>query len=113
MSGYAMYFADGANTVVLDLLFCLAFVYLVSGLDDLFIDIAALVGRVGPKGLKGRDLETLHSRPERHIAVIVPAWKEGDIIDRMLVGNMGRIEYGRYHFFVGVYPNDPSTVSQV
>jgi adsorption protein B len=44
---------------------------------------------------------------------MVPAWKEGNIIARMLKGNLERIDYQKYHIFVGVYPNDTETVEQV
>lgn len=101
------------NFGVLEILLALAFVYLVFGLDDFFIDLVAAVRRLKPRKLDASDLARLESLPEKHIAIIVPAWHEGNIIDRMLAGNAARIEYANYHFFVGVYPNDTATVDAV
>ncbi len=101
------------NFGVLETLLVLSFVYLVFGLDDFFIDFVAAVRRLKPQRLSQSDLDQLEELPEKHIAIIVPAWHEGNIIDRMLAGNAARIEYANYHFFVGVYPNDHATVDAV
>lgn len=104
---------NGVNAGLLDLMVVLAFLYLFFGLDDLFVDLIALFGRLGPRALTSADMRGLHGAPEKTIAIIVPAWKEGNIIDRMLVGNLRRLDYTRFHIFVGVYPNDPQTAEKV
>ena len=91
----------------------LAAVYLVAGIDDLFIDLFAFLKRIRPKFLTSADLERLAISKQKAIAIIVPAWDEGAIIQRMLQGNRSRIEYENYHFFVGCYPNDQETVCAV
>lgn len=88
----------------------LGLVYLASGFDDLFIDLVALFGRLTPKRLTREEIKTIRELPEKKIGIIVPAWDEGDIIERMLHGNIARIDYKNYHIFVGVYPNDPVTI---
>ena len=87
--------------------------YLFFGLDDLFIDLVAWWNALRPEELEPETMMALRERKERRIAVIVPAWKEGAIIKRMLSGNCRRLEYGSYTFFVGVYPNDPLTGPKV
>jgi adsorption protein B len=91
----------------------LAALYLVAGIDDLFIDLFAFLKRIRPKFLTSADLERLAISKQKAIAIIVPAWDEGAIIQRMLQGNRSRIEYENYHFFVGCYPNDQETVCAV
>lgn len=101
------------NQGLLWLFVSLAVVYMISGLDDLFIDLTAAALRLAPESLATEDLRALHAATEKRFAILVPAWDEGEIIDRMILGNLERIEYGSYHFFVGVYPNDPRTVAKV
>ena len=53
----------------------------------------------------------LVSPREQRIAIIVPAWKEAEVIAEMLDHNLRTIDYGlaRYTFFCGTYQNDPGT----
>ncbi len=105
---YLVYF-----TWVYPVLIWLGVFYLLCGLDDLFIDLVAVFDNQGPRKLNAKLLKKMTTTPEKRIAIIVPAWKEGQIIDRMLLGNLSRIEYANYDFFVGVYPNDLETCQAV
>jgi adsorption protein B len=87
--------------------------YVISGLDDLFIDMVAWIKRIRPKRLSSRDLNDMDKRPQKMLAIIIPAWDEGEIISRMILGNLARIDYQQVHFFVGCYPNDLETVDEV
>ena len=91
----------------------LVVIYIMSGLDDLFVDLYAWIRGLRPKFLGQDDLDAMAALPQKRIAIIVPAWDEGVIIKRMIAGNIGRIDYSDYHFFVGCYPNDPATVNAV
>lgn len=91
----------------------LAIFYVVSGLDDLFIDLVAWFKRLGPKKLDEVELTALRGREEKRIAILVPAWREAGVIGRMLSGNLRQLQYSNYHFFVGVYCNDPDTIKEV
>jgi len=83
---------------------------LISGLDDLFITLAYLMG--GTRFDWPR--ETLLDRaPERKIAILVPLWKEHSVIGSMLDHNLAAIRYHNYDIFVGVYPNDAATLRAV
>lgn len=79
-------------------------------LDDLFIDLLALVMRLKPRELTQQELSRLRRLLQKNIAVVVANWHEEDVLERMLRGNLSRLEYARVWFFVGVYPNDPGTL---
>lgn len=96
----------------------IALIMLVSGLDDLFIDIAYWTRRVwryftiyskhpriGPQHLR--------AQPERALAIMVPAWQETGVIGHMAEFAAKTLDYENYHIFVGTYPNDPDTQRDV
>src|SRR5437868_4961488 len=90
---------------------------LISGLDDLFLDLAFL-GRwlmltlAGPRARAPTAAELRHG-PQRRIAVFAPLWREHNVIRHMIEHNLVATRYGRYDFFVGAYPNDDATLSAV
>ncbi len=47
------------------------------------------------------------------IAVFVPLWRESAVIKPMVDHNLAAIDYRRYEFFIGVYPNDADTRAEV
>ena len=93
-------------------------VFLVSGIDDLFVDICYLVRVlykrlfVAPRYPALREQE-LRVRPEQPIAVMIPAWRESSVIRQMLQNTRSRLDYTNYVIFVGTYPNDPATAREV
>ena len=93
-------------------------VFLVSGIDDLFIDICYLARVlykrlfVAPRYPALREQE-LRVRPEQPIAVMIPAWRESSVIRQMLLNTRSRLDYTNYVIFVGTYPNDPATAREV
>jgi len=84
---------------------------LLSGLDDLFINLAYLCR--GRKQFDWPDESELDRSPERRIAILVPLWHEDGVIERMLERNLATIRYRNYDIFAGVYPNDKPTVRAV
>lgn len=92
------------------LLLPLAVWVLINGLDDLFIDIAAACSYWGMRLPSESDLDNV---PERQMAVFVALWKEHRVIQKMVENNVTRLKYRRVEFFIGVYPNDTSTVAAV
>ncbi|HEV3334593.1 MAG TPA: glycosyl transferase family protein [Bryobacteraceae bacterium] len=80
---------------------------LLSGLDDLFIDLAYFLRR--HQNFPWPSMTDLTEAPQRRIAILVPLWHEHEVIGQMLCHNLSAIRYGNYDFFVGVYPNDPLT----
>ena len=95
-----------------------SFLIAVSSLDDILVDLwfwireayRALVIRPRHPPLA---LASLYEREEQRLAIMVPAWREDDVIAAM-VDNAARIlDYDNYVIFVGVYPNDPATAAEV
>jgi bacteriophage N4 adsorption protein B len=89
------------------------FCFLIVGADDLCVDAIAWIKRLRPQFLDTNALEKLMLLPEKRVAIIVPAWDEGDLMEHMLRGNIHRLRYQNYCFFVGVYPNDEATCEAV
>lgn len=98
------------------LLYGVAVVFLISGLDDLFIDvcygICILYRRLFPKHPPLTE-EQLLGVTEQPIAVFIPAWDESAVIRPMLENTLQVLNYSNYHIFVGTYPNDPGTQREV
>ena len=93
-------------------------IFVISGIDDFIIDIyyfgRALIRRFTVRRrhrpLEERDLEQAREKP---IAIMIPAWQEAGVIGRMLENTLATLDYGRYHIFVGTYPNDEATAHEV
>ena len=86
-----------------------------SSLDDLVVDVLYWSGRL--LGIsRTRDLpdvDVLEQLPERPIAIMIPCWKEQDVIFSMLSSNSRLLRYRQAHYFVGVYLNDPQTQDEI
>ncbi len=87
--------------------------FFVFGVEDLLFDLQFL--RYARRTSKARHttIEELRAKPEKHIALFVPAWSEGDVVNRMADYAVKILEYDRYDIFIGVYPNDPVTIACV
>ncbi len=96
------------------IMIALILVFLVSGLDDFFVDIS-YYGRAAYRFLFKRNKikpvtwEQLDAVPEKPVAVMVPAWKEADVIADMILNFRKSVQYDNWVLFVGTYPNDPDT----
>lgn len=96
----------------------LALVMLVSGLDDLVIDVVYWWRRLWRALTVYRRHErmeagTLYTPDERAFAIMVPAWHETGVIGHMAELAASTLDYENYHIFVGTYPNDPDTQRDV
>lgn len=91
--------------------------FFVSGLDDLFFDCYYWIYMAWRlRHLKTRHkltYEDLAKKPQKRIAVMIACWHEAGVIEDMLRYNSYAIDYQNYELFVGVYPNDPTTVAAV
>ncbi len=104
------------DAVVLSLMSFAAIAILISGLDDLFIDVCYYAGRLADALGDGQAPATeaeLRALPEQRIAIMIPAWHEDAVIGRMLRNTLGTVDYGSFDIFVGVYPNDEPTMLAV
>jgi len=96
----------------------LAVLILISGLDDVIIDVVYWLRRAWRAATVYRahdrlDYLALYKPPEKPLAIMVPAWHETDVIGRMADLAANTLDYENYHIFVGTYPNDPETQSDV
>lgn len=96
----------------------LAVIILVSGVDDLFIDVVYWTRRLW-RSLRiytrheRFDARLLHKTDEKPLAIMVPAWQEHGVIGKMAELAATTLDYENYHIFVGTYPNDPITQGEV
>ena len=96
----------------------LAVLYFLGGLDDLFIDLVFYIKPLRRRLSQGRENPCaeepeLHARPEKPIAILIPAWDESAVIGAMLESTHDRLDYSNYDIFVGTYPNDEATQLEV
>lgn len=90
---------------------------LISSLDDFFIDVyywvretwrwAAVTSRYQPLRI-----EQLREKEESWLAIMVPAWKEYDVIAKMVENTLATMEYRNYVVFIGTYQNDAETTAE-
>lgn len=105
------------HTILEVFAFVVALFLLLSGLDDLAVDLlywfSALFRRKQLNWFRHIPAEELKALPEKSIAMFIPTWHEQDVIEQMLSRTCQTLEYANYDIFVGVYPNDPATVEEV
>jgi len=89
-----------------------------SSIDDLFIDLYYWIRRLYRKLFiykvhKPFQVQELYKKEEKPLAIMIPAWQEAGVIDKMATLLLSTIEYHDYHVFIGTYPNDPETQAAV
>lgn len=94
-----------------------AIIIFISTVDDLFLDgfywifeIKRILRRESNTGV---DIQALRELDEQYLAVMVPAWKEYDVIAKMIENTLATMEYERYIIFAGTYRNDAETTAEV
>ena len=108
---------DALHNVFVILNIFVAVAFLLSGIDDLFIDIYYWVRELYRKiALRKRIQPVTHSdlanEPEKWTAIWIPAWHEHEVIDKMVMNTLEAVEYRNYDIFVGVYPQPFVKVAQ-
>jgi adsorption protein B len=93
-------------------------VYLIAGLDDLFIDLMFFALTVMRRLGRGYGhcqprIEEMAAQPEQPFALMFPAWQESEVIRRALMNTINNIDYRNFYVFVGTYINDPDTQCEV
>jgi adsorption protein B len=93
-----------------------AFLFAISAIDDFFIDIYFYFFLCIKKKFRGDEKMSNEAQvsktPQQYLAVMLPAWQEGDIIVKSVTNIIRTLEYERYHIFIGTYPNDQQTQTQ-
>ena len=100
------------------LMICVGLCFTISGLDDAFVDACFIVRSVYRRMMirphhSPLTMEKLCAVTEKHIAIMVPAWDEAEVIRPMLENTLRSIDYHRYTIFVGTYQNDAATQREV
>src|SRR5271157_4798421 len=90
---------------LLFLLFCVSMFISISSLDDMFIDLIAV-------GLVWVAIDKKEASIEiPATGVFIANWREEEVLDRMIEGNLARIPLDSIQFYIGVYPNDTPTLT--
>ncbi len=101
---------DTFDLVMSAVAFPVAAILLMLGIEDMTLDLTFFTGgwKRTNRCLSPSELRAV---PKKRIAMIVPAWQESDVIDRMLENAMRTLDYDKdkLDIFVGTYPNDPAT----
>ncbi|MAM41277.1 MAG: type II secretion system protein E [Erythrobacter sp.] len=89
-----------------------------SSLDDLFVDgvfWAMILKRkiVNLRRPGPASAESIVEKIEAPMAIMLPAWKEYDVIDSMIENAANALAYRNYFIFVGTYANDAETIAAV
>lgn len=87
--------------------------FLIFGIDDLIFDLHFIKHLRRTRNERHTTIEQLRTKPEQLIAIFVPAWAEGGVVNRMADYAVKILEYERYDIFIGVYPNDQETIDCV
>ncbi len=100
------------------LLFIVAFVFVLSGIDDLVVDVVYFIRTIYRslfvwKRYKPITEQQLLGIPEQPIAIMIPAWNESAVIFPMVNNTINTLNYSNYHIFIGTYPNDLDTQREV
>ncbi|WP_408592270.1 glycosyl transferase family protein [Paraburkholderia tropica] len=95
-----------------------AVIILLSSLDDLFIDAWYWLRRTiryftVERRFQPLRAEQLYDREQQWLAIMVPAWREEDVIAAMVENAVKVLDYRNYVIFVGTYQNDAATIGEV
>src|SRR5437762_14025310 len=86
--------------ICLVLAYVAAIGFLISGLDDLFFDSLFLNYLFKSRKKPAISLKRLNLAPEQWIALCVPAWQEGGVVDKMAEYAARVVLYEKYDIFV-------------
>ncbi|MGG1948605.1 glycosyl transferase family protein [Trinickia sp. NRRL B-1857] len=106
-------YLQGLNAVAM----ATAIIIFISTVDDLFLDgfywIFEIKRMLRRESNTGVDAQALRELDEQYLAIMVPAWKEYDVIAKMIENTLATMEYEHYIIFAGTYHNDAETTAEV
>ena len=84
---------------------------LINQIDELFIDANYWLRGLHRREARKVSLNELRNVEQKRIAIMVPSWREAEVIEQMLLHNLKSIDYDpdRYVIFCGTYQNDAET----
>ncbi len=115
---YLIEFLRGYSDVLQIVAVVVTILLALSAIDDLFVDVVFWIRQIW-RGLFIRPRhprlqeQALLDKPEQPIAIMLPAWREYDVIEAMVENAIRTLNYSDYRIFIGVYANDPETRAEV
>src|SRR4030095_5643678 len=94
------------------LLWICSVLLVISGVDDVLVDLMYWINRWKYKRSLP-ELDDVLAANENSIALIICAWREYKVIGRTLTYALSKLRYTNYTIFVGIYPNDTKTLEVV
>ena len=98
--------------VLLVLTALVAALIFVSSVDDAFVDAYYWLSRARRRK-RVASAAALNDKAQSAFAIMVPAWKEHDVIAAMIENSVKTLDYSAFRIFCGVYRNDPATAREV
>ena len=94
------------------LLWICSVLLIISGLDDVFVDLLYWFNRWKyTRNLP--NVDDVLAASENNIALVICAWREYKVIGRTLTYALSKMRYNNFTIFVGIYPNDTKTLEVV
>ncbi len=102
----ALWAAEWALVVAWELALFAGVIGLLLAADDIAVDALWL----GGIGRRAKPLSAAKRSPQLRYAVLIPAWREAEVIGPMLTALRARWAGDQYRVYVGAYPNDVATL---
>ncbi|HRJ04871.1 MAG TPA: glycosyltransferase [Ignavibacteria bacterium] len=94
------------------LLWICSILLIISGIDDVMVDLLYWFNRWKYNRSLPKVDEVL-AAGENNIALVICAWREYKVIGRTLTYALSKMRYSNFTIFVGIYPNDTKTLEVV
>lgn len=94
------------------LLWICSILLIISGLDDIFVDLLYWFNR-WKYNRSLPNMDDVLAANENSIALVICAWREYKVIGRTLTYALSKMRYNNFTIFVGIYPNDTKTLEVV
>jgi adsorption protein B len=94
------------------LLWICSILLIISGIDDVLVDLLYWFNR-WKYNRSLPNVDEVLAASENNIALVICAWREYKVIGRTLTYALSKMRYNTFTIFVGIYPNDTKTLEVV
>lgn len=94
------------------LLWICSILLIISGIDDVLVDLLYWFNR-WKYNRSLPNVDEVLAATENNIALVICAWREYKVIGRTLTYALSKLRYSNFTIFVGIYPNDTKTLEVV
>ncbi len=94
------------------LLWICSILLIISGIDDVLVDLLYWFNR-WKYNRSLPNVDEVLAANENNIALVICAWREYKVIGRTLTYALSKLRYSNFTIFVGIYPNDTKTLEVV